>query len=54
MDRAFEVISLKIILPQVRKQSLTDLERFKNRWKNAVKNDDSWTDPFRQPMKQNS
>ncbi|KMT10129.1 hypothetical protein BVRB_5g118920 [Beta vulgaris subsp. vulgaris] len=38
----------------VRKQSLTDLERFKNRWKNAVKNDDSWTDPFRQPMKQNS
>ncbi|XP_010678991.2 uncharacterized protein LOC104894459 [Beta vulgaris subsp. vulgaris] len=38
----------------VRKQSLTDLERFKNRWRNAVKNDDSWTDPFQQPMKQNS
>lgn len=35
----------------VRKQSLTDLERFKNRWKKAVKDDDSWTDPFQQPKK---
>ncbi|KAL9243088.1 hypothetical protein vseg_017018 [Gypsophila vaccaria] len=30
----------------VRKQSLTDLERFKSRWRNAVRDDDSWTDPF--------
>lgn len=38
----------------VRKQSLTDLERFKNRWKKAVKDDDCWTDPFQQPKKQDS
>ncbi|KAL2935704.1 LexA repressor [Bienertia sinuspersici] len=37
----------------VRKQSLTDLERFKNRWKKAVKDDDCWTDPFQQPIKKN-
>ncbi|CAO2818964.1 unnamed protein product [Amaranthus hypochondriacus] len=38
----------------VRKQSLTDLERFKNRWKKAVKDDDSWIDPFQQSLKQNT
>lgn len=36
---------------EVRKQSLTDLERFKNRWKKAVNDDDCWTDPFQRPMK---
>ncbi|GAB4830369.1 hypothetical protein Ancab_020006 [Ancistrocladus abbreviatus] len=30
----------------VRKQSLTDLERFKNRWKKAAKEDEDWIDPF--------
>uniref|UniRef100_A0A803MFR0 Uncharacterized protein n=1 Tax=Chenopodium quinoa TaxID=63459 RepID=A0A803MFR0_CHEQI len=37
----------------VRKQSLTDLEKFKNRWKKAVNDDDCWTDPFQRPMKKN-
>ncbi|XP_021733476.1 uncharacterized protein LOC110700269 [Chenopodium quinoa] len=37
----------------VRKQSLTDLEKFKNRWKKAVKDDDCWTDPFQRSMKKN-
>ncbi|KAH9625131.1 hypothetical protein KSS87_012137 [Heliosperma pusillum] len=36
---------------EVRKQSITDLERFKNRWKKAVKDDDCWKDPFRQSSK---
>ncbi|XP_074316700.1 uncharacterized protein LOC141652971 isoform X2 [Silene latifolia] len=36
---------------EVRKQSLTDLERFKNRWKKAVKDDDCWKDQFRQSSK---
>ncbi|XP_060202991.1 uncharacterized protein LOC132631434 [Lycium barbarum] len=36
----------------VRKQSLVELERFKNRWENAVREDQCWVDPFRQPVKQ--
>ncbi|OIT32128.1 PREDICTED: uncharacterized protein LOC109207764 [Nicotiana attenuata] len=36
----------------VRKQSLVELERFKNRWKKAVREDQCWVDPFQQPVKQ--
>ncbi|XP_010557744.1 PREDICTED: uncharacterized protein LOC104826643 isoform X2 [Tarenaya hassleriana] len=31
---------------EVRKQSYAELERFKSRWRNAVKNDECWRDPF--------
>ncbi|MCD7470511.1 hypothetical protein HAX54_010436 [Datura stramonium] len=36
----------------VRKQSLVELERFKNRWKKAAREDQCWVDPFQQPVKQ--
>ncbi|PHT29475.1 hypothetical protein CQW23_30935 [Capsicum baccatum] len=36
------------------KQSLVELERFKNRWKKAAREDQCWVDPFQQPMKQKS
>nr|XP_019071284.1 uncharacterized protein LOC101263455 isoform X3 [Solanum lycopersicum] len=36
----------------VRKQSLVELERFKNRWKKAAKEDQCWVDPFQRTMKQ--
>ncbi|KAF7845146.1 uncharacterized protein G2W53_002051 [Senna tora] len=37
---------------EVRKQSYVELERFKNRWKKAVKEDSCWIDPFQQPSQQ--
>ncbi|KAL3358850.1 hypothetical protein AABB24_015771 [Solanum stoloniferum] len=36
----------------VRKQSLAELERFKNRWKKAAREDQCWVDPFQRPVKQ--
>ncbi|KAK9141373.1 hypothetical protein Scep_011054 [Stephania cephalantha] len=33
----------------VRRQSYIELEIFKNRWKKAVKEDECWNDPYRQP-----
>ncbi|GMH02427.1 hypothetical protein Nepgr_004266 [Nepenthes gracilis] len=35
----------------VRKQSLSDLERFKTRWTKAAKEDGQWTDQYRNPVK---
>ncbi|KAL8087661.1 hypothetical protein AgCh_037709 [Apium graveolens] len=35
---------------KVRRQSLVELEIFKNRWRNAVKKDECWVDPL-QPLK---
>jgi len=34
-------------LLQVKKWSFVELERFKNRWKKAVKDDECWTDMYR-------
>ncbi|KAL3828963.1 hypothetical protein ACJIZ3_017765 [Penstemon smallii] len=36
----------------VRKESYIELDKFKNRWRKAVKEDECWVDPFHQPLKQ--
>nr|XP_011458131.1 PREDICTED: uncharacterized protein LOC101291991 [Fragaria vesca subsp. vesca] len=37
---------------EVRKLSLVELERFKNRWKKAIREDNCWVDPYQQPPQQ--
>lgn len=31
---------------QIRRQSTAELKKFKERWNQAVREDDEWTDPF--------
>uniref|UniRef100_A0A453TDZ1 Uncharacterized protein n=1 Tax=Aegilops tauschii subsp. strangulata TaxID=200361 RepID=A0A453TDZ1_AEGTS len=31
---------------QIRRQSSAELEKFKERWEKAVREDDEWMDPF--------
>ncbi|KAL6211036.1 hypothetical protein ACLB2K_016264 [Fragaria x ananassa] len=37
---------------EVRKLSLVELERFKNRWKKAIREDNCWVDPYQKPPQQ--
>ncbi|XP_039128520.1 uncharacterized protein LOC120264758 isoform X1 [Dioscorea cayenensis subsp. rotundata] len=39
---------------QVRRQSTAELEKFKNRWNQAVLEDENWNDPFDQQRRKNS
>ncbi|KAK2637761.1 hypothetical protein Ddye_025556 [Dipteronia dyeriana] len=41
-----------VVANKVRKRSYTELEIFKNRWKKAVKDDDSWIDTVQQSQNQ--
>lgn len=46
-------ITFKYILPylnlfeQIRRQSTTELKKFKARWEKAIEEDKNWVDPFR-------
>ncbi|KAK6121235.1 hypothetical protein DH2020_045009 [Rehmannia glutinosa] len=50
-----ESLSFDYSLPaciQVRRQSYTEMGIFRRRWNKAIKEDECWVDPFKQPAKQ--
>ncbi|GMP93611.1 hypothetical protein CsSME_00043367 [Camellia sinensis var. sinensis] len=43
-----------MICVQVRRQSFMEMQIFKKRWNNAVKDDKCWVNPYQQPVEQKS
>ncbi|GMP43669.1 hypothetical protein CsSME_00012944 [Camellia sinensis var. sinensis] len=39
---------------EVRRQSFMEMQIFKKRWNNAVKDDKCWVNPYQQPIEQKS